>query len=115
MATKKSFKDNPALQFITAAETFNTEKKSQSVQNPEQKPANLSADGARVYEQSAVVPMKRDMRYVETKSKRVQLLMQPSLYRQLKEGAKQQEISLNEWIHRILTQHIAYQNDGYKE
>ena len=40
--------------------------------------------------------------YIETRSKRVQLLMQPSLYKQLKARAKREKRSLNDLIHSIL-------------
>ena len=37
--------------------------------------------------------------YIETRSKRVQLLMQPSLYKQLKARAKREKRSLNDHVH----------------
>jgi len=79
---KKTFKDefNPALQFISASE------------NEQKEPENIFAD----------IPMKRNPLYIETKSKRVQLLLQPSLHGKLKDMAKQQETSLNDLIHTIL-------------
>lgn len=39
---------------------------------------------------------------VETKSRRVQLLMQPSLYARLKERAQEQGLSFNDYVHRAL-------------
>lgn len=39
---------------------------------------------------------------VETKSRRVQLLMQPSLYARLKERAQEQGLSFNDFVHRAL-------------
>ena len=39
---------------------------------------------------------------VETKSHRVQLLMQPSLYTRLKERAQEQGLSFNDYVHRAL-------------
>ena len=40
--------------------------------------------------------------YIETRSQRVQLLMQPSLYKQLKARAKREKRSLNDLVHSIL-------------
>lgn len=52
--------------------------------------------------ESFKVPMKKNPEYIETKSKRVQLLMQPSLHRKIKEYADEHESSVNEVIHDIL-------------
>ncbi len=75
---KKSFKDTP-----TAAAMFISEQ-------PERGPA---PQGYRV-----------NYAFIETKSKRVQLLMQPSLHKRLKEAADAQGISFNEFVHRTLEQ-----------
>lgn len=40
--------------------------------------------------------------YVETKTKRLQLVLQPSLFDRVKKGAKQAGLSVNEYVHRIL-------------
>jgi len=80
MASKKSFKAdiNPTMQFISA--------------QPE---ATLSAsaapDGFRIN------PL-----YVETKSRRLQLLVQPSLHQKLKARATAEGKSVNELVHSIL-------------
>jgi predicted HicB family RNase H-like nuclease len=86
--SKKTFKDefNPALQFISVpAETEDNA--------PKQNFQSISDDS---------VPMKRNPFYIETKSKRMQLLLQPSLHIKLKEMAEQKETSLNDLIHTIL-------------
>lgn len=78
---KKSFIDsieNPAEVFISAP----TAAKSQGEQPPQ--------------------GFKPNPEYIETRSKRVQLLMQPSLYKQLKARAKREKRSLNDLIHSIL-------------
>ena len=79
--TKKSFKNefNPALQFISSPE-------SEENQEPQNTPA------------------KRSPQYAETKSKRLQLLMQPTLHDKLKEMAEQKGTSVNDLIHTILEQ-----------
>lgn len=78
--TKKSFKENPALRFITT---------------PEAPPIQAAQDA----------PVKPNPLYVETRSKRVQLLMQPSLHRTLCSLAGQQGVSVNELIHRVLAEY----------
>jgi len=40
--------------------------------------------------------------YVEVKSKRVQLVFQPSIYERAKTRAVEQGLSLNEYIHRLI-------------
>ena len=40
--------------------------------------------------------------YVETKSKRVQLVLQPSLYNRVKAAADAAGLSFNEYCHRLL-------------
>lgn len=40
--------------------------------------------------------------YVENKTKRLQLVLQPSLFNRVKKGAKQAGLSVNEYVHRIL-------------
>lgn len=82
---KKSFKDNPALRFITTQTPPSQEG---------QLPPSVEA-----------VPVKPNPLYVETRSKRVQLLMQPSLHRRLRAIAGQQGLSVNELIHRVLAEY----------
>lgn len=82
MAQKKTFKAdiNPAMQFIsTPAE--------------ETAPA-IGEDTPSGYK---VNPL-----YIETRSKRLQLLMQPSLYQQIKAKADGEGCSVNDWVHRVL-------------
>ena len=78
---KKSFKDNPALQFISTDEPTPTEEAPQ-------------------------YPMKRNPLYIETKSRRVQLMFQPSLYNKVKALATEQNKSINDTVHTILTEHF---------
>lgn len=83
---KKNFKDNPALQFISTAD-----------------PAEPTQDTA---EPAPQYPMKRNPLYIETKSRRVQLMFQPSLYNKIKALATEQGKSINDTIHSILDEHI---------
>ncbi|WP_332060213.1 hypothetical protein [Streptococcus canis] len=80
---KKDFSsiENPALQFIS-----------------KDKPQGENK------EHSATVPegYKLNPEYIEKKSRRVQLLMQPSLYDLLKSRALKEDTSVNNLIHELL-------------
>ena len=83
MAAKtKSFKDqlNPAMKFIS--------------QQPEELTQPKAAEAPEGY--------KVNPAYIETKSRRLQLLMQPSLHEKIKAAAKAEGSSVNEYIHHIL-------------
>ena len=41
--------------------------------------------------------------YLETRSRRLQLVLQPSLYEKIRDRAANEEVSINEYIHRILS------------
>lgn len=40
--------------------------------------------------------------YVETKSKRIQMLIQPSLYKRIQKNAKKKRLSVNAMMHALL-------------
>lgn len=84
---KKTFKNNPALQFITPVEVAEDE-------------ASQPITSVR---QAAV------SRPAQTKSRRVQLLMQPALHDRLKEIARLRGISLNDLVHTAME---AYARDA---
>ena len=90
MAKKKVIDEsNPALQFITGSQTD---------------AAQPSADAAIITPAQTEVPAgyKLNPMFLEVKSKRVQLIMQPSLFERTKEAADRKGISLNEYVHRAL-------------
>lgn len=84
MAQKKSFKAdiNPALQFI-------------STPTPAEKEAIPTSA-------SAPEGYKLNHLYIETKSKRLQLLIQPSLHEKLRAKATSEMRSVNDLVHSIL-------------
>jgi hypothetical protein len=87
---KKSFvNENPALQFITNPEEAEIEK-GQQLTPPEGYKVN---------------PL-----YVEAKTRRVQLVLQPSLYEIIKEKAWQSRVSVNEYCHRVLWESVKENN-----
>lgn len=93
--SKKSFTDaNPAMAFISTAK----EQEDFALTQPTKE--ELEA------KESNGVPMKKNPEYVETKSKRVQMLMQPSLYNSIKEEAEKEGVSVNEMMHEILKTHL---------
>ena len=93
--SKKSFTDaNPAMAFISTAK----EQEDFALTQPTKE--ELEA------KESNGVPMKKNPEYLETKSKRVQMLMQPSLYNSIKEEAEKEGISVNEMMHTILKNHV---------
>lgn len=48
------------------------------------------------------IGFKKNLLFLETKSRRVQLLMQPSLYKKIKAKADAEELSVNEFLHALL-------------
>jgi len=82
---KKTFSDinNPALSFISDS-TDKKQELSQKIQN---------------------IPVKVNPLYIETKSKRVNLLMQPSLHKKIATLAKLENKSLNDLVHSILEEY----------
>lgn len=87
---KKTFKDNPALQFITAAdgseEAAEDQSRAAAQQITEQPPAGYRLN-----------PL-----YVELKTKRLQLVIPPSTYTELKAAAAAAGISANEYCNRAI-------------
>lgn len=82
-AKRKTFKENisPAMQFITRPEET----------SPPASQAEAPPEG-----------YKLNPLYIETRSKRLQLLLQPSLYARVKARADQEGKSVNDLIHTIL-------------
>ena len=98
--TKKSFTDaNPAMAFISTAKEDLEEKRETAPTKPQAK-RNPKSKGVKA------VPMKINYAVVETKSKRVQMLMQPSLYDAIKDKAEKEGVSVNEMMHEILKGHL---------
>ena len=88
MAQKKSFKAdlNPAMQFISTPAEETTTGAGEGVASTKDAP-----EGYRVN------PL-----YIEKRSKRLQLLVQPSLYDKIKAQADTEGCSVNDLIHRVL-------------
>lgn len=89
---KKTFKDNPALQFISS-KGAEEEAPTQEAQ-PEALPPIGHGKPPKGYKLNPL--------YVEVKSKRVQLILQPSLVERVKAKAAENGLSVNEYISRAL-------------
>lgn len=115
--SRKSFTDaNPAMAFISTAHedaedfalTQPTKEALEEKHEVEAAPAKPKTKRNPKPNSKGVkaVPMKTNYAVVETKSKRVQMLMQPSLYNSIKERAEKEGVSVNEMMHEILKNHI---------
>ena len=98
MTKKKSFADNPAMAFITPSQPPEGQTSIEDYLEDEQKPQQAVKDPATGYE---VPPGYRLVR--ETKSRRLQLLVRPSLLKVLKEEAAARNMSVNSLIDELLT------------
>lgn len=93
---KKSFKtENPALQFLST-ESEETENQG----NQELAPSRAEL------ETQAPEGHKINPAYIETKSKRIQSLIQPSVYEAIKALAKEKGTSVNELVNEALREYI---------
>lgn len=92
---KKSFKDsiNPAMSFISQESIDRAEGETPTTEETTVK-AKRTAKAPEGYKLNPL--------YIETKSERLQLLVQPSLKAKLKEKAKQEGTSVNDLVHSIL-------------
>ena len=107
--TKKSFKrSEPALAFISGAEEEKRPPKAKPTSKPATKKATATAPKAPKAKpttkdrKTAPEGYKIAPQYVELKTKRVQLLVQPSLYEAVKAKASSLGISTNEAISEAL-------------
>lgn len=109
MAGKKSFtgQQNPALAFISTQEPENGEKDNKCLQiearplyQRDERDETFSA--THVKTKDAPEGFKANPLFVETKSRRMQLLVQPSLYDAIKARATAEGRSVNELVHAIL-------------
>lgn len=84
----KNFKSslNPAMQFISSPE--------ENTNDILEEKKEIAPDGYKVN------PV-----YIETKSRRLQLLLKPSLHSKLKEAASRNSQSLNDFIHTALEEY----------
>ena len=99
---KKTFKGNPALQFITAT---GDDQDSGKPTRAEPEPPHSEP------EEPPRVTAPQHIRKSERRPRRVQLVMQPSVYERIKEYAAADGNSLNDYIHLLLEEEIT-RKDG---
>lgn len=87
--------NNPAMSFIGKESKGKTE-----VKKPAPKTEKRTTGKAKAPE-----GYKPNPEYIETKSKRVQLLVQPSVYEEVKAKAKAKGVSINEAINEALREY----------
>ena len=88
---KKDFKgSNPALSFMTASAEEEAKQETQQSYRTKQSPEGY----------------KFNPKFIETKSKRVQLLLQPSVVEAIKTLAKSEGLSMNEAISQAIQEYV---------
>lgn len=105
MAQKKTFKkDNPALSFIsTPAEEVEGVASKSETEKP-QGDGKLTIRS--VQKHTAPEGYKLNPEYIETKSKRVQLLLQPSTVKAIKSLSSKRGLSMNEAINEAIQEYL---------
>lgn len=98
---KKSFKTNPAMSFISQETIDRVDGKPEQPKTTPKKKATAPKRATKAPE-----GYKPNPEYIEKKSKKVLLLVQPSLYEAVKAKAQAKDISTNEAIGEALRQYI---------
>lgn len=103
MATKKSFKDsNPAMQFISAQEPADKPVQKSTVPGTSNiPPAELAAW------------VKANPLWAEKKTRRLQLVLRPSVYDLVKTAAAQSKTSVNDYIDKALEDLLSPKEDNH--
>lgn len=103
--SKKSFKDNPALQFMSRAEEVNREAKEEKVEEKVPEVREIK-EVREVVSNFRAAPL-----IFETKSKRFNMLIRPSIYASLKEMSMNRGTSVNDLINTIVESYIENQGN----
>lgn len=103
MATKKTFKGQPNPAELAAMMYVNT------TAQPESEIAGGPFPSSKTHIKKSDAPAgyKVNPAFIETKSRRIQLLFQPSLHQAIKEIAEARGQSVNEFIHETLEEAVA--------
>lgn len=99
---KSKAAENPALMFITQPEPQPTPEAKKTSRKAETSP--LQAKTERIITGTAPSEARPTPPRKEYKSRRLQLLIQPSLYDEIKDRAEAEGLSVNEEIHNLLRQ-----------
>ncbi len=94
----KSFKGNPTLKLLSEAD------KQTETQEEQEEPKMQEVQKNITHGNPAPPPegFKINPEYIEVKSRRLQLVLQPSLFSRVKERASSAGLSVNEYVSRIL-------------
>lgn len=106
---KKDFKQ-PALQFITSAAPTETTDQEPGPADHVREAKEMTPPGGTIDPETPPAGYRKNPLFIENKSRRLQLLVQPSLYKELKAGAEKNGVSVNEYVHRLLK--AAMQKEG---
>lgn len=102
---KKSFKDNPALQFISAVPSAPDPEPVQPIRQEQKLSASAAAQRPK-QKTAAAAPRRAALPdrgpAFEAKSKRLNLLIRPSLFESLSKTAHKKGMSNNDLIHQVL-------------
>ena len=107
----KTFKDqiqqkalNPTMQFISHPQPERPQEAATEPQRPEDGKAKGNTPAAKKTPQTRPQARRAQPKYAEeTKSRRLQLLLTPSLYEAVREKADLERVSVNEMINTILS------------
>lgn len=121
MPKKKTFtQDNPALAFITTGAEDQPQERDTAPESQEPPTIRRAGTEPRTvtlqYTQPEQPPKgyKRDPRFIETRNKRYNALMQPSLFERIKAAAEAAGLSVNDLIHQTLEAAFP-EKDGERE
>lgn len=120
--SKKTFKGNPALQFISdlpqqaesSEQPQNVKSWDNVISSPAPDQSTASSEEAKRTAAPEGIPSKRDVPegmklnplFVEKRTQRAQFVMQPSVYKKAKELAKARGISFNDFVHGLIEDEI---------
>lgn len=103
MAKKSFVTGNPALQFISdpADSVQPVEIEIPELIEEEDNIPTLDISLDEAPEGYKINPL-----FIEKKSRRLQMLMQPSLHAKVKAAANKEKVSVNDYIHKVLEEHL---------
>lgn len=100
--SKKDFKNNPVLQFISDDQT-ETQTESKHETNKGTYKGKSETLEQRLAELRELLPEGKSLAIkTEPRSKRLQVVLTPTLYRHIKAAAESKGISVNEYVNRTL-------------
>ena len=98
----KDFKSNPAMNFISADSVEKVERSETAGAEAEPKKTTPTHKGG----DKPPKGYKVNPEYIEVRSKRFQLLLQPSVYNAIKKQAKKDRVSMGEVINRAVAEYL---------